>query len=70
MNVLTFLGAYLLIVYEFIDTSFVSLNINSARAEICLTCFTSYISRMIESELLFMHITHVVPRPYKLQINE
>ena len=33
IEVLTFFGAYLRMVYEFIDTSFVSLNIKSACAE-------------------------------------
>ena len=71
MNLLTFFFcAYHRMVYEFINASFASLNIKSARAEKLFNQFTSYISRMTESELLFMHITHVVPGPYKLQINE
>ena len=64
MNVLTCFGAYLRMVYEFNDTSFISVNNNSARAENLLTSFTSYISRMTESELNFMQIIHVVPRPH------
>ena len=64
MNVLTCFGAYLRMVYEFNDTSFISVNNNSAHAENLLTSFTSYISRMTESELNFMQIIHVVPRPH------
>ena len=54
-------------VYEFIDASFVSLYINSARAENLFNQFTSCISRM--TELNFMHIRYVVTMPYKLKIN-
>ena len=36
----------------------------------CFTSFTSSVSRMSEFGLLIMYITYVVPRPYKILIDE
>ena len=57
MNAVTLFGASLRMVFKFIDTRVFTLNIKSVRVENVFYQFYQYISRMTESEILFMYIT-------------
>ena len=70
MDVQTFSGTCFNMQCKLIDTNFISLSINATRAENLFDQFISSISRMSEFGLLIMDITYVVPRPYKIQIEE